>query len=98
MRFDDKVILNFMIEFVILVWEFLLDYVIDAELDSGNFFVKLFDDVLAIFCLYWLVFGRIFIVPDISQELVMVHGWVETLGLEFIFVLLEDLNTVELLF
>ena len=39
-----------------------------------------------------------FMVPDISQELVMVDGRVETLGLEFIFVLLEELNAIQLLF
>ena len=87
-----------MIEFVILVWEFLLDDVIDAKLDSGNFFIELFDEIFAIFSLKWLVFGLMFMVPDISQELVMVDGRVETLGLEFIFVLLKELNAIQLLF
>ncbi len=46
MRFDDEFVFNLMIELIVLMGKFLLDDVIDAELDSGNFFVEFFEEVL----------------------------------------------------
>jgi hypothetical protein len=46
MRFDDEFIFNLMIELIVLMTELLLDDVIDAELDGGNFFVEFFQKVL----------------------------------------------------
>lgn len=80
------------------MWEFFFDDMIYVKPDRGNFFVEIFDEVLAFVGLIWLVFFLILIVPDISQKLVMVDTWVKAFRLELIFVLRHELDTIELFF
>ena len=71
---------------------------IDTKPDSGYFFVELFNEVFAWVRFLVIIFWLVFALPDISEKLVMINVIVEAFRLDFFFVLLNELYTIELLF